>query len=116
MKRKDSNCIAWILSDQEEAATASNFSEYTIHMSRSLKKKDSSFAKWYRNGPKITSVFGPPGIGGYLLDFIGNINYSKDVSEKVQFVYLYKLRQDIVKFKMLNLFSGTLYCSVNYIP
>ena len=39
MKRKDSNCIAWILSNQEEAATASNFSEYTIHMSRSLKNK-----------------------------------------------------------------------------
>ena len=29
MKRKDSNCIG-ILSDQGEAATASNVSEYTI--------------------------------------------------------------------------------------
>ena len=29
MKRKDGNCV-WILSDQEEAAAASNFSEYNM--------------------------------------------------------------------------------------
>ena len=31
MKRKDSNCVG-IIFDQGEAATASNLSEYTIHL------------------------------------------------------------------------------------
>ena len=36
MKRKDSNCVG-ILSDQGEAATASNLSEYTVVYSVLLK-------------------------------------------------------------------------------
>ena len=35
---------------------------------------------------------------------LSNINYTDDVSEKVQFVYLDNLCQEIFNFKMLNLF------------
>ena len=73
-----------------------------------------TFTKRHKNGPKITSTFDPHRKQVVIClissGVASKINHTNEASEKVQFVNLDNLCQEIFNFKTLHLFGTPYIC------